>query len=225
MAAPPIPTHPIAATYNDPWPHLFADVKIDIPGVTDAVYKQILFRTFKDFCDKSNIWTEEVPFDVDPKNLLYPVPVSHRGAANRLLIVYDPASASPDKHWVQGGLTMQQPGWIALRYAPSSAVTWNAVYAKVPTDPTNTDKYPDMEPWDWWIVEKYRDCLYYGVLARLQSSPSKPYSNTGLAKFNLQNYRSEMGKARTDALKANVLGGQRWIFPQSFATTARKGWT
>lgn len=223
MAAPPIPTHPIAATYTNPWPHLFADVKIDIPGVTDAVYKQVLFRTFKDFCDKTNIWTEVVPFDADPKNLLYPAPVT-KGAPNRLMLVYDPANAAPEKHWVQGGISMQVPGWITLASAPSSAVTWAAVIAKIPTDPTNADKHPDMEPWDWWIVDKYRECLYFGTLGRLQASPSKPYSNTGLAQYNLKNYRSELGKARTDTVKANLYGGQRWMFPQSFASVSRKGW-
>lgn len=223
MAAPPIPTPPIAATYPNPWPHLFADVKIDIPGVTDAVYKQVLFRTFKDFCDKTNIWQEEVEFVAKPDGHLYPAPVT-KGFPNRLMLVYDPAMQHPDKKWVQGGITMPQPGWISLSYPPSSDVTWKAVYAKTPTDPTDADKHPDMEPWDYWIVDKYRECLYFGTLGRLQASPSKPYSNTGLAKYNLQNYRSELGKARTDVLKANMYGGQRWMFPQSFSTVSRKGW-
>ena len=224
MATPPIITPPIYHPAADPWPRLFADVKIDIPGVTNAVFQQVLFRTWKDFCDKTNIWLETVPFDVGPDTRTYPVPVSYKGTPNRLMLVYDPAMEHPDRKWVQGGITMTVPGYIDLTYPPSSAVTWAAVIAKTPIEPTDVNNYPDLEPSDRWIVDKYRECLYFGTLGRLQASPSKPYSNTGLAKYNLQNYRSELGKARTDAIKANMFGGQRWMFPQSFATSARKGW-
>ena len=104
-------------------------------------------------------------------------------------------------------------------------MTWTAVIAKTPFDPTNEENYPELETEDYWIVDKYREALYFGTLARMQASPSKPYTNNGLAKFNLQNFRSELSKARADAIKANIFGGQRWMFPQTFATTARKGWT
>jgi hypothetical protein len=225
MATPPtvIITQPIAAEYPDPWPRLFADVKIDIPGVTDAVFKQVLFRTWKDFCDKTNIWKETIPIEVYPPELTYTFRVN-KGAPSRLILVYDPASASPDQHWVQGGISMSAPGTLQLRYAPSSVATWHVVVAKTPLAPTDTNNYPDMEPWDYWIVDKYRECLYYGTLGRLQASAAKPYSNTTLASFNLKHYQSELGKARTDAIKANVFGGQRWMYPQSFSTVRRGGW-
>jgi hypothetical protein len=222
------PAHPIALPPDpaaDPWGRLFADVKIDIPSVTNAVFQQVLFRTWKDFCDSTNIWTEDIQFWVGPNALSYPVPVRFGGVANRLLLVYDPAMEHPDKKWVQGGVTMSVPGVINLTYAPSSETIWSALIAKTPHDPTHPEtNFPDMRPEDYWIVDKYREALYFGILGRLQASTSKPYSNPGLAKYNLQNYRTERNKARTDATKANVFGGQRWMFPQSFATIARKGW-
>jgi len=58
MAISPVPA--------SPWTRLFSDVKIDIPGVTAAVFQQVVFRVWKDFCDKTNIWTEDVPIDVEP---------------------------------------------------------------------------------------------------------------------------------------------------------------
>jgi len=223
MAVPPIPTQPIAASYPDPWPRLFADVKIDIPGVTNAVFQQVLFRTWKDFCDQTNIWTEEIAVIVEPNRLLYPFQVT-KGTPNRLILVYDPKMAHPDKKWAQGGISMPAPGVLNLSYAPSTETPYNVVVAKTPLEPTDANNYPDMEPWDYWIVDKYREALYYGTLGRLQASPAKPYSNTGLASYNMKNYRTQVGKARTDAIKANVFGGQRWMFPQSFATVSRKGW-
>lgn len=208
-----------------PWARLFSDVKIDIPGVTNAVFQQVLFRVWKDFCDKTNIWVEAVPIDVAPPTLIYPFTLVGKGAPNRLMLLYDPASASPDRKWVQGAVNMQVAGIIELSYAPSSATTWMAVIAKTPFDPTDSENYPDLDPEDYWIVDKYREALYFGVLGRLQSSPSKPYTNPTLAQANIRQYTAERSKARGDVMKANTFGGQRWMYPQSFAVGGRKGWT
>lgn len=216
MAVSPIPA--------SPWTRLFSDVKIDIPGVTNAVFEQVVFRVWKDFCDKTNIWTEEVPIDVEPNVLVYPFTLAHKGAPNRLVLLFDPAMQDPDKKWVQGNLNMQVPGIINLSYAPSSATTWMAIIAKTPLDPTNPDNYPDLEPEDYWIVDKYREALYFGTLARMQASPSKPYTNPTLAQANLRQYIAERSKARGDVMKANTFGGQRWMYPQAFAVAGRKGW-
>lgn len=209
---------------SKPWDRLFSDVKIDIPGVTNAVFQQVVFFVFRDFCEQTNIWTEEVPINVTPNVTKYPFTVAHLGFPNRLCLLYDPAMKDPDKKWVQGNISMQVPGIIVLSYSPSSAATWNAVIAKIPEDPTNSQNYPDLETADQWIVDKYRQALYHGVLGRLQSQPTKPYTNPALAKFNWQFYIAQRSKARGDVMKANVFGGQRWQYPQSFATAGRSGW-
>jgi hypothetical protein len=200
-------------------------VKIDIPGVTNAVFQQVLFRVWKDFCDKTNIWTEDVPIDVVPDIFTYPFTLANKGAPNRLILLYDPATEDPNRKWVQGGISMQVAGVIQLSYAPSTATTWVATIAKTPFDPTDSENYPDLDPADYWIVDKYREALYFGTLARMQASPSKPYTNPTLAQANLRQYIAERSKARGDVMKANVFGGQRWMYPQSFATASRKGWT
>lgn len=210
---------------HGPWARLYSDVKIDIPGVTSAVFQQAVFFVFRDFCEKTNIWTEEVPINVAPPDTVYPFTVAHLGFPNRLLLLYDPAQIDPDRKWVQGNISMQVPGIIRISYAPSSAATWNAVVAKIPKDPTTSENYPDMESSDEWIVEKYRQGLYHGVIGRLQVSPSKPYTNPAVGRANWQFYIAERGKARGDVQKANVFGGQRWMYPQSFAVSGRKGWT
>jgi len=207
-----------------PWQRLYNDLKISIPGVTDAVMKQEMFRCAKDFFDQTNIWTEEVPFVVTPDATKYTVTPAGKGAPNRLLIVFDPAVYPQGTHWVQSGVGMGVPGVIQLTYAPSTSANWVAVYAKTPTDPVDAQGWPDIDTDDYWIVDKYRDAFYFGTLARLQMQPSKTYTNPKEAARNNQNYITQRGKARTDAIKANTYGGQRWMYPQSYATTARKGW-
>jgi hypothetical protein len=214
-------TAPIA-----PWDRLYSDIKIQIPGVLDAVQAQVTFSLFKDFCDKTNIWWEDIPVPVVPDVLTYnfvPTP-PNKGAINRLLLLYDPTVNDPDKKWVQSGVSMLVPGTIVLAHAPSTAVTWHAIVAKTPLDPVDTQGYPDIDAEFKWVLDKYREALTYGILARLQMMPGKPYTNAQMSNFNNRNYVSERGKARTDALKANVFGGQRWQFPQGFATVRRGGW-
>jgi hypothetical protein len=210
---------------SSPWDRLYADIKIQIPGVTDAVMAQVVFSLFKDFCDKTNIWTEDVPIPVQPNVTSYSFTVANKGTPNRLLLLYDPAVQGPDKRWVSTNVQMMTPGVIEIGYSPSTATTWHAVVAKTPKEPTNAENYPDIGVDFVWVLDKYREALTFGILARLQMMPGKPYSNMQQARYNNQYYISERGKARTDAIKANVFGGQRWVYPQSFATVRRGGWT
>jgi hypothetical protein len=209
-----------------PWDRLYSDVKVSLPGVSDAVYAQELFRTFKDFCDQTNIWQETVPITGMPNTTSYPFTVAGKGAPNRLLLMYDPAlSNNPlDRRWVQHGVSMQVPGTIIVGYAPSQQTAWEAIIAKTPTDPVTASKQPDIEIEDQWIVDDCREALYYGVMARLQRQPTKPYTNPQLAADNMRQYISQRSKTRTDVIKKNTYGGQSWTFPQQFATVARKGW-
>jgi hypothetical protein len=204
------------------WSRLYDDVHTQIPGVTDAVFKQALYQVWNDFVDRTNIWVEEVSIDVDPSSLVYPFTIQHKGMPNRLLLLYDPA-VTTGRYWAQNGVEMNVPGVIKLLYAPPQA-TWNAVIAKTADETDETD-YPALEPADEWIVNKYGDGMHYGVMGRLQAMPGKPYTNQKLGGANWQIYIAERGRARGDISKSNVYGAQRWTYPQSFATVSRKGWT
>jgi len=209
-----------------PWDRVYADVKIFIAGITDAVFKWVLFQVANDFTDATNIWTEEVSVNVQPNVVSYPVTLQHKGFPNRLMIVYDPALVPPnEKRWVMGGAGMQVPGTITIPYAPSTAVTWKAVIAKIVEEPVDSNGYPDVETADQWWIDQYRDALVAGCLARLMMMPAKTFSNPSLAKQYNTAYISERSKARGDVIKANTFGGQRWQFPQGWSTVTRKGWT
>jgi hypothetical protein len=188
------------------------------------VFKQELFRCAKDFFEETNIWLEDVPFVANINTLSYSVTPAGKGVPNRLMIVFDPAHAPPTRRWVQSGIEMRVPGVITLTFAPSSPANWVATYAKNITDPINSEGFPEIDASAYWIIDKYRDAFFYGTLARLQNEPSKTYSNPKEAARNQQNYISQRSKARSDAVKSNTYGGQRWAFPQSYATRSRGGW-
>ena len=200
---------------------IYADVRKDIPSVAQAVINQELFRVLDDFCDTTNIWQESVAFNITPPDTTYTVAVTQPAKINRLLFVYVTDAAT--RYWPRSGITMRVPGQIVLYYPPSQAASWTAVLAKRPYPPLDTDTgYPVI---DHWIVDKYADTLGRGIVARLQFEPQKPYSNPMLAQVNQRAYIAGRGLARTDAINANIYGGQNWVFPQGWATVTRKPWT
>ena len=197
---------------------IFNDVRKDIPSVVDAVLKQELFRVLDDFTQTTNIWREEIPFDVTTDNLTYTVTPTV-GKPNRLLLVYNQAAES--KYWAAPGITMRVPGVIQL-WRPAQAGTWVAVIAKRTAEPVNSENGPDI---DQWIVDKYADCLGRGILARLQFEPQKPYSNPMLAGVNQKAYIAGRSLARANDGHGNVINGQNWYYPQGWASVQRKAWS
>jgi hypothetical protein len=198
---------------------IFQDVRKDIPSVADAVLRQELFRVLDDFTQTTNIWQEDVPFDVVPTNLTYPLTIA-KGKANRLLLVYDKAAVQP--YWAASGITMRVPGTIQLWRPPAQAGTWSAVVAKRTAEPLAANNYPDI---DDWIVDKYADCIGRGILARLQIEPNKPYSNPMLSQMNQRAYIDGRSLARANDGHFNVHNMQSWRFPQGWGTVQRKVWS
>ena len=220
----PVPTNP-------DYVRLFNEIKSNIPAAIDAVIYQELWRVIEDFLNQTNVWVEEIPFIVTPNIRQYTVTPVGKGCIDRLLMVFDPANSAYDKRWTQQGIRFQPPDKVLLAYSPSTQTTWMAAVAKniddkdLPPDVPTAGQLPVFEPDATWIIDKYRDAFRYGTLGYLMMQPAKPYSNPKLGSFNWQNYVTERGRARTEVLHENVYGGQRWMYPQGYATTARKGWT
>jgi len=215
-------------TPNDPlFERLFNDIKLTVPGAIDAVIYQELWRVIEDFLSNTNAWVEEVPFYVEPNKFDYQVTPLGKGMAERLLMVFDPAQAWPEKRWTQQGIRFQMPDRIILMYSPSTATTWRAAFAKNISDPplSATQPLPVIDTGASWVIDMYRDAFRFGTLGYLFMQPAKPYSNPKLGAMNWQSYVAERGRARTAILHENVYGGQKWMYPQGYATTARKGWT
>jgi len=199
---------------------VFADVRKDLPSVPDAVVRQEIFRVMDDFTQRTNIWQEGTPVDIQPNVQTYNLTVSF-GQPNRLMFVYDANAVT--KYWPMRGISMRIPGVLQLYQAPTNAATWIAVIAKRTAEPVDPGTlYPVI---DDWIVDKYADTLGRGILARLQFEPQKPYSNPMLASANQRAYISGCSLARANDSHANVYDAQNWMFPQGWATVTRKPWT
>lgn len=216
-----------------PWTQIYNRVKSQIPAAPDALIRNEVWSVMIDFTQDTNIWVEEIPFTIQPNQVLYPVTVTH-GLPHRLLLVYnvDPNNMyNGDRYkWADNGITMRIPGTIQLYRNPVNPQNWMAVIAKSVLDgrfdttvtPPVLTGYPEI---DDWIVEGHADCIYYGLMFFLQRMSSKPFGNPTSARENQLLYNSQKSKARVDNIRTNVFGAQSWQYPQGYQAITRKGWT
>ena len=182
--------------------------RVNLPGALDAGIQLALFSTLQDFFDGSNIWTEDIQFDVTPDEQNYSVVPPGVSAITRLIGVWN-----SDDQYVSA--SMRTPGDLYLAFQPSQADTFTARVALTITDPTNREGYPEFPD---WILKKYGVGLIDGVLGYMMSQPAKPYSNERLGIFHMRRFRSVVARAKVEVAHENVYRGQNWKFPQTFAS-------
>jgi hypothetical protein len=64
-----------------------------------------------------------------------------------------------------------------------------------------------------WIVERWNEVIFNGLLWRMMMQPNKPYTNTELGVFHGQRWRGGCADARGATLQHNVYDAQNWRFP------------
>lgn len=117
-----------------------------------------------------------------------------------------------------GGLLNAGSKSVVLRilWNPGSPDVWIATLSLSVADPTDPNGLPVEMP--DWIIEKYYDYIAQGITGKLQLSPNKSYSSPKMAEYNMRKFHEGVGLARTEVRNFFNYAGQRWIFPQTFAT-------
>lgn len=194
---------------------LMDNARINLPGALDDAIQLELFSVLNEFFQESNIWYEDIAFDVtptsstyiqDPDAFTYEINVENFGVANRLMFVMDSSGVAVPA-------SMPTPGYVILAYSPNSADTYTARVAKTITDPVTRDGYPQFPD---WILNKYGNDILDGVLGRMMAQVAKPYSSPQMAAMRLRSFKQSINKARTEAMHGNTYRGQNWRFPQPF---------
>jgi len=189
-----------------PFARIMDNARVHLPGAFDNAIQLELFNVCRDFFMLSNTWREKVPFSVDAGESTADI-VPFAGRIVRLIGVWK------DDLGVRGA-TMPAIGTIRLSSPVNVDTSYSAEVVLTVTDPVARDAYPII-PFE--LVDRYGDELLDGVLARMMSQPSKPYSNTVLAQYHLMRYKGGAARARNAVNAENSLGAQRWTYPQDFA--------
>lgn len=200
---------------------LMDNARFKLPGALDTAIQLELFSVLDEFFQESNIWYEDITFNVttttdayfeNPAAYTYQIFPLEGGLINRLIGVID-AGGFPQS------ATMPIPGEVILRYSPNMAQTYTARVTKTVTDPVTRDGYPVFPD---WILNKYGNDILGGVLGRMMGQIAKPYSSPQIAAVHLRQFKQAIGKARAEAMHGNVYRGQNWTFPQAFASRKYK---
>jgi hypothetical protein len=195
---------------------LMDNARVKLPGALDAALQMELFLVMKEFFDSTNIWEEEIPFAVtttdlsrvtNPEAFTYEI-VPTDGQIIRLISITDSGG------FPQHG-EMAVPGTIVLTYSPNEAGTYTATVSKSISDPVTRQGYPVFPA---WVLDRYFDTILSGLLGQMMGQIAKPYSSPQMAQFHMRKFSVGVSRANNEHHHANVMGGQRWRFPQSFTT-------
>lgn len=199
---------------------LMDNIRVKAPGVLDGVIFMELFNTLDEFFKKSNIWWEDIPFQVlstyetgDTVDI-----VATEGQMNRLLYVLN-ADNQPRR-----AVSMPIPGSLLFTVAPGEDQTWTARVALTVTDPVpDSGRLQGIPRAPDWILKKYRNGIVSGVLANLFAQPAKPYSNPRMAVLEHRKYKMAESAAVSEGRHQNLYSGQTWRYPRFAGGTQRSG--
>jgi hypothetical protein len=199
---------------NADFNRLMDQLRVRLPGALDGTLKLELFSTVDDFLQSTNCWQEEVPFEVNPSEKTYYVFTIANASITRLMEIRtsygSPVSAK-----------MPEPGTIQLHTDPAKVETYVATVSLTITDPPDNEGYPEFPE---WILGRYANEILDGVLGRMMSQIAKPYSQPQLASFHMKRFSQAIGRATAETIHGNVYRGQRWSFPQTFASRRKLQW-
>lgn len=197
---------------------LMADCRAELPGVIPSALRAAYFSMLKDFCDKTNVWQEDIDVPLVAGTSSYTITCTGNGQIIRLLNLFDSQDAT--ESWFDR-CSMRVPGALILANTPTTTgQTLVARVAKTVYDPTDANDLPYI---DAWIVQRYWDTLKAGTIARLMMQPMKTYTNIQLAGIQMKIYGNGRNVARDEVVKANVFGQTAWAFPQTMGTSRQRG--
>ena len=203
----------MSAFYVDVFNDIIRTARARLPGVTEAALKDELLYVLDDFFQESLAWREDITITL---------------VADRDTYELEPEDYNADVcsfFWAKtdNGLryaaSMPSTGILKLRDVPSSAVTLEVTVALTTRKDLEVNNYPEVPN---WIASRYKTAFLDGLLSRMYEQPAKPYTSAQMGMWHLRKYTAARTQARVSANKEDIVGGQRWQFPQGFMGTRRQ---
>ena len=197
-------------------------VRSRLTGAIDAVIQQELFTVMDDFFKGSNTWQQNIEITIpgmDPSGTIYYLTSDTPSVIDKLMWAFEKPHSVDFSRGPQIGCAMQIPGSITLDLQPNSPTTYIFTVALTVQDPLTRDGYVTFPA---WVLAKYRNTIMDGVLGRMMSQPSKPYTNNQMAVFHMRKFNIGVAHARVEMTRNNKYRQQAWSFP-GFARGSQRG--
>lgn len=196
------------------------NARINLPGALDNAILMELFSLLNEFFQDTNIWKENIDFDVKSSTMSYIdnpglytfdlVPAEY-GSIVRLL------STQTSQGRPVAAIMPEVPTLI-LKSLPAQDDTYTATVSKTVSDPVSKDGIPECPD---WVINKYNNDLTDGLIGRMQAQTAKPYSSPTMAMMRLKRFEAAKFQAKTEAERQALFRAQTWRFPGSFASRKR----
>lgn len=196
---------------------IIEEARAHLPGARDEVMRMELRRALDEFFKTTQTWTEAITFKAKPGKLVYELSPSCPAQIVRLVTVLN-----PDQIKV-GYFSMLNIPQLVLACDPGQEQKYTAtvVLSLWMTGACGNCGKPvnscscGCNTWNvpGWIVERWNEVIFNGLLWRMMMQPGKPYTNTELGVFHGQRWRGGCADARGATLQHNVYDAQNWRFP------------
>lgn len=207
--------------------YVMNECRIKLTGAADSGIQQELWGVIKEFLQDTNAWIEHQKLLVTAGTQCYNVVPRDGGQIIRLIGVVDgnrcPVNASmPNLGRID---VHQQINVTSVDVPPTNHTTaanhpWCFAIVKNIAFPATRDLLPIAPE---FVLKVYSKAIIDGVLGKMMLQQAKSYTNKELGMYHLRCYRDGIGIARNDVWNQNMLGGQRWRFPNNFATHTQRG--
>lgn len=209
--------------------YVMNELRIKLPGASDTGIKQALWGVIKKFLMDTNSWKESQSLLVTAAVQQYNIAPRDGGQIMRLVGVTDgnrcPVRAVMDEI---GTLDVLTPITVTSLTPPAGTVgtspnyPWTVFLMKNILLPGTKDNIPIAPA---FVLSAYSQCVIDGVCANMMMEQAKTYTNVQMAAYHRKLYLDGITTALSDTWNQNLFGGERWTYPQQFATSSqRSGW-
>ena len=202
---------------------LMNNARLRLTGATDAVLQQELFSVMDDFFKGSNVWNEDINVTIpgmDAAGTEYQLAPEAPALIDKLLWVFQQPTDTSIGRGPAITAAMSTPGVLTLKTQPSSTVVYIVTVALTVADPADRNGYVQFPA---WVLAKYRETILDGLLGRMMTQPSKPYTNSQMAIYHLRKFKQATASARVEWTRNNTYRAQAWAFPGGFSGGSQRG--
>jgi hypothetical protein len=202
---------------------LMNNARLRLSGATDILLQQELFNVMDDFFKKSNVWNEDIDVPIlgmAAANTIYELAPASPAVIDKLLWVFEVPNSTTIGRGQAIAAAMSIPGELTLATQPSSDTTYRVSVALTVQDPTTREGFVQFPA---WVLAKYRDTILNGLLGRMMTQQSKPWTNTQMSDFYMRKFVQETAAARVEWTRNNTYRAQAWCFPGGFSRGTQRG--
>lgn len=175
-----------------------------LPGAIDSQVYFELTDVLNDFFRTSTCWRETTTVQIEDGVDQYELFTEDLPA--RVVTLISVKNANGDTI----PATMLNPNVLKLYRNPEPGEYTISVILTVANN-VNDEMYPRFPQ---WVSDTYGDVIADGVVGRMSAMPAKPYSSPNHAAFYTRKFKAGALSARINTNRENLMGGQRWQFPQ-----------